>query len=208
MTEGNDFWSRRKAAVKAEAKADRQAEELARQAGTQEQLEEKSDDEILAELKLPDPDALQAGDDFSAFMAKAVPDRLRRRALRRLWLTNPVLANLDELLEYGEDYTDAATVVENLQTAYQVGKGMLAHVEKMADDAARLETGEAGVEAGAEAGAEVSEDDAELDRVVAASDEETDDNTGMADASEETGSAVSGGAVKRRMQINFPTEAT
>ena len=83
----------------------------------------RSDAEILEELGLPDPDALQPGDEIKGFMAKAVPTRLRNRALRKLWLSNPVLANLDELVEYGEDYTDAATVIENLQTAYQVGKG-------------------------------------------------------------------------------------
>ena len=75
------------------------------------------------------------GDDFSAFMAKGIPERLRNRALRKLWLTNPVLANLDELVEYGEDYTDAATVVENLQTAYRIGKGFLRREEIEAENA-------------------------------------------------------------------------
>lgn len=94
--------------------------------------QEKTDADLLAEHDLPDPDTMKPGDDFSMFMRQAVPDRLRRRALRKLWLTNPVLANIDGLVEYGEDYTDAATVVENLQTAYQVGKGMTKHVEEMA----------------------------------------------------------------------------
>lgn len=35
-----------------------------------------------SEAYLPDPDTLVQGDDFSVFMAKAVPDRIRRRALR------------------------------------------------------------------------------------------------------------------------------
>ena len=48
---------------------------------------------------------------------------------------NPTLANLDGLIDYGEDYTDAATVIENMQTAYEVGKGMLAHVEELARQA-------------------------------------------------------------------------
>ena len=91
---------------------------------------------------MPDPDELQAGDDVSGFMAKAVPDRLRRRALRRLWRLNPVLANVDGLVDYGEDYTDAACVIENIQTAYQVGKGMLAHVEALAAEAEDSETDE------------------------------------------------------------------
>lgn len=89
---------------------------------------DRPDDEVLAELDLPEPETLGAGDDFSRFMGEAVPARLRNRALRRLWLTNPALANLDELLDYGEDFTDAATVVENLQTAYQAGKGFLRDV--------------------------------------------------------------------------------
>ena len=129
MTEARDFWSRRKAAVQAEAEAEVLATEEQAIAIQQAELEEKSDAEILAEFNLPDPDQLQAGDDVSGFMVKAVPDRLRRRALRRLWRLNPVLANVDGLVDYGEDYTDAACVIENIQTAYQVGKGMLAHVE-------------------------------------------------------------------------------
>ena len=95
--------------------------------------EEKTDEEILEELGLPDPDELKEGDDFSGFMKGAVPTRLRNRALRKLWLTNPVLANLDEMVDYGEDFTDAATVVENLQTAYQVGKGWLPDEPEEAD---------------------------------------------------------------------------
>jgi hypothetical protein len=85
--------------------------------------EEKTDEELLAELELPDPETMKNGDDFSAFMKARVPERLRRRALRSLWLSNPALANLDELVDYGEDFTDAATVVENMQTVYEVGKG-------------------------------------------------------------------------------------
>lgn len=98
------------------------------------EFEGKTDDEILEALKLPDPDTLKAGDNFKAFMNSAVPTRLRNRALRKLWVSNPVLANLDELLDYGEDFTDAATVVENLQTAYQVGRGFVIE-EKEVEDA-------------------------------------------------------------------------
>ncbi|WP_050603609.1 DUF3306 domain-containing protein [Ruegeria sp. 6PALISEP08] len=132
MTQSRDFWSRRKAAVQAEAEAEVIAVEEQAVAARQAELQEKSDAEILAEFDLPDPDTLQPGDDVSGFMAKALPDRLRRRALRQLWRLNPVLANVDGLVDYGEDYTDAACVIENLQTAYQVGKGMLAHVEALA----------------------------------------------------------------------------
>ncbi len=135
MTQTRDFWSLRKAAVQAETEAEALAAEEQIITTRQAELEEKSDAEILAEFDLPDPDTLEAGDDVSGFMAKAVPDRLRRRALRRLWRLNPVLANVDGLVDYGEDYTDAACVIENIQTAYQVGKGMLAHVEALAAEA-------------------------------------------------------------------------
>lgn len=131
MSAGGDFWSRRKAAVAKEAEP-----VVAEPAAETEIVDERSDAEILEALELQDPDTLEMGDDFSGFMAKAVPEHLRRKALRKLWLSNPTLANLDALVEYGEDYTDAATVVENLQTAYQVGKGMMRHVEEMARVAA------------------------------------------------------------------------
>lgn len=132
-----NFWSRRRAAVEAEeaqeARVLREAEAQARDA----ELAERSDADLLAELDLPDPDTLGPGDDFKAFLTEAVPARLKTRALRRLWVTNPVLANVDGLIDYGEDFTDAAMAVENIQTAYQVGKGMTAHVEELARQAER-----------------------------------------------------------------------
>ncbi len=139
MSRPKDFWSRRRSAVEAEERAEEAAARSAREAERREALEARSDDEILAELNLPDPDRLAPGDNISAFLREAVPDRLRRRALRRLWQVNPILANVDGLVDYGEDYTDAACVVENLQTAYQVGRGMLSHVEKLAADLAEPE---------------------------------------------------------------------
>lgn len=154
-----DFWSRRKAGVQREEHAELVALEEAKVADAQADLEQKSDEKILAELNLPDPDAMGDGDDFSVFMSKAVPDRIRRRALRVLWKANPLLANLDELVEYGEDYTDAATVVENLQTAYQVGKGMLKHVEALAAKEAEQAEAEEIVDQPSELAAEAQHDE-------------------------------------------------
>ena len=89
-------------------------------------LADKTDEEILEELGLPDPDTLGKGDDFSRFLQAAVPARLRNRALRRLWRSNPVLANLDGLNDYDGDFTDAATVVKGgVKTAYKIGRGFL-----------------------------------------------------------------------------------
>ena len=137
-----DFWSRRKAAVEAEQAAEARLAEERAEAERDAALEDKSDAEILADLDLPDPDDLGQGDDFTVFLSKTVPQRIRTRALRRLWLTNPVLANVDGLVDYGEDFTDASCVIENLQTAYQVGKGMTEHVLEMARQAAAEEEDE------------------------------------------------------------------
>ena len=108
--------------------------------------QELTDEELLAELDLPEPEGMKAGDDFSAFMQARVPERLRRRALRSLWLSNPTLANLDELVDYGEDFTDAATVVENMQTVYEVGKGIAekwkAQVAALAEDSDQDDIGD------------------------------------------------------------------
>lgn len=133
MSEARDFWSRRRAGVEAEERAveARVAEaEVAK-------LEERSDDKILAELNLPEPEALDSPDAIRAFLKEELPQRLKTRALRRMWRLNPMLANLDGLVDYGEDYTDAAMVIENMQTVYQVGKGMMtAFLEDEEEDAA------------------------------------------------------------------------
>ncbi|QDL92437.1 DUF3306 domain-containing protein [Paroceanicella profunda] len=97
---------------------------------------EATDAEILETLGLPDPDRMQPGDDFSAFMRGAVPRRLRNRALRRLWASNPVLACLDGLNDYEEDFTDAAKVMPGLKTAYKVGRGMLDQMSATLPDTA------------------------------------------------------------------------
>ena len=104
----------------------------------EDEFEGKSDDEILSILELPDPEKLKLGDTVEKFMDGRVPERIRARALRAFWKTNPVLANIDGLDEYCDDYTDAATVIENLQTIYEVGKGYaeqaLDALESLADE--------------------------------------------------------------------------
>lgn len=138
MAKTRDFWSKRRAGVAAEAEAEAAAMRAAEAEEHDAALAERPDAEILEELGLREPEALESTEEVQAFLRAAVPQRLKTRALRRLWRLNPVLANLDGLVEYGGDYTDAATVVENLQTAYQVGKGMLARFEEIAEVAEDL----------------------------------------------------------------------
>lgn len=162
LREAGDFWSRRRAAVQAESEAEaevlRAAQEARAEAERARAEAEKTDAELLQELGLPDPDTLSPGDDFAAFMQRAVPERLRRRALRRLWASNPVLANLDGLVDYSDDFTDAATVLPDMRTAYEVGRGMYEHVRTLAAQALEAE-GDAAADDGA---ARASEDALEV----------------------------------------------
>lgn len=80
--------------------------------------------EVLEKYGLPDPDTLELGADVTGFMRKEIPELLRRKALRALWKTNPVLAVLDGLNDYDEDYTDAAFAAKSVNTLYKVGQGM------------------------------------------------------------------------------------
>jgi len=129
-------WANRKAAVQAEAEALEAAKTEAVIAEQHAALAEKTEEEVLAELDLPNPDEMVAGDDFSAFMKATVPAALRNRALKRLWTSNPVLANVDMLVDYGEDFTAAADPVGLVKTIYRVGKGMLPDEEEVAEAAA------------------------------------------------------------------------
>ena len=124
----SDFWSRRRAAVQAEEQAQDAAARAALAAEQEAALAERDDAELLAEAGLPDPDTLESAEQVQAFLRSALPQRLKTRALRRLWRMNPVLACLDGLNDYDDDFTDAAHVRENLQTAYQVGKGILREI--------------------------------------------------------------------------------
>ena len=49
---------------------------------------------------LPNIETLTYESDFSMFLREGVPERLKQAALRKLWLSNPVFANLDGLNDY------------------------------------------------------------------------------------------------------------
>ncbi|WP_300061383.1 DUF3306 domain-containing protein [uncultured Roseobacter sp.] len=139
MTARASFWDRRRAGVRAEAEAEARVQENARVTALQAEMAEKGDDAILEEMGLPDPDKMESGDDFAAFMAQEVPTHLRNKALRKLWRSNPVLACVDGLNEYDDDFRAAMLSGGPIQTAYQVGKGMMSHLEKMAEQEERKE---------------------------------------------------------------------
>ncbi len=92
-------WSRRKRderdAVDAPATEDAQEGEATAQDG---------DDAAIDPADLPDVDSLDKDSDFTVFMRDGVPEALRNRALRKLWTSDPVLANVDGLNDYDGDY--------------------------------------------------------------------------------------------------------
>ena len=75
--------------------------------------------------KLPPMESLTKDSDFTPFLEEKVPEFIRRKALKLLWRSDPILANLDGLNDYDEDFNlidkliNAAT-----DSIYKVGKGM------------------------------------------------------------------------------------
>lgn len=128
------FWDRRRAAVAAEAEGEAQAVAAAVQAQEQAELEARDDAELLEELGLPSPDNLVDGAQLREFLKAQLPQRLKTRALRGFWRSNPVLACLDGLNDYDDDYTLASTAGQTVNTLYQVGKGMVQPIADMLED--------------------------------------------------------------------------
>ena len=86
--------------------------------------EKMSDKEILEKLNLPDPNKVKKEEELDAFFKSSIPERLKRIAMRRLWRINPIISFADsEINDYADDFTDAATVIDDLQTSYVVGQG-------------------------------------------------------------------------------------
>jgi hypothetical protein len=82
---------------------------------------------------LPDIESLAADSDFSVFMRPGVPAHLRTQALRKLWRSDPIFSQLDGLVEYGEDYTLPSWPKGTIKTAYQIGRGFVNELEKLAE---------------------------------------------------------------------------
>lgn len=139
-------WSRRKVAARrgapepdpvlpSEAAIAPDADAETAPAAREAPLEERSGPEPPP---LPDPDTLDAASDLRPFLQPGVPAELKRRALRRMWKVNPIIATPDGLDDYYvvNDFSDASTAVADLRTLYRVGRGMLASAEEEGTEAA------------------------------------------------------------------------
>lgn len=83
---------------------------------------------------LPDIESLDKDSDYTVFMGKNVPEHLKRLALRKLWLSDPILANVDGLVDYGEDFTVSPLMGDAVKTIYRVGKGLIDEADELAED--------------------------------------------------------------------------
>lgn len=73
---------------------------------------------------LPPFESLTKDSDYTPFLADKVPEFIRRRALSILWRSDPVLANLDGLNDYDENFRVIDTLISAAKdTIYRVGKG-------------------------------------------------------------------------------------
>jgi len=119
-------WSRRKEAVRAGEELEELAEPGAENlpVETPDAPEEDEHEEIDLDA-LPDIETMDKESDFAQFMQKGIPDALRNKALRKLWLSDPVLANVDGLVDYGEDFTGDGLAGKAFKTAWKIGQGFL-----------------------------------------------------------------------------------
>ncbi|WP_404379202.1 DUF3306 domain-containing protein [Caenispirillum salinarum] len=123
-------WSRRKAEARQAEREPDQAPPAPEEA-PEDDLPAPADDAAVSDaaekdedpLDLPDIDSLTAESDYTVFLKEKVPAALRKQALRKLWRSDPVLANLDGLNDYDDDYTTPAVTGAAVRTAYNALRG-------------------------------------------------------------------------------------
>lgn len=113
-------WSQRKRKVEAEAETVPETVEPPAEDSQAEEAENRAAAEAV------DLETLDYESDYEVFLKPGVPADLRGAALQRLWRSNPVLANLDGMNEYDEDFrTPAGAAAAVVKTAWKVGKGFV-----------------------------------------------------------------------------------
>jgi len=88
----------------------------------------------IAAEDLPDIDSLDKDSDYTPFMQVGVPEQLKRLALRALWRSDPVLANLDGLNDYDEDYKLAHDVGAEIMRKFREAEKKLSDDEPEQED--------------------------------------------------------------------------
>ena len=123
---------------------------------------------------LPSIDELNFESDYTVFLNSKVPETLRRAALRKLWTSDPVLANLDGLNDYDEDYNLVDTTITAAQSAYKVGRGYFDEVKDKLEKVGEALGEDAGADRESRALSEVGEGPAAVSESDAAGDNSSD----------------------------------
>ena len=135
-------WSERKAKARREEALASEEQPVAVVEGEDVVEGEENEPAKVAVEDLPDIDSLDADSDYTVFMGEGVPETLKKLALRKLWRSDPVLANVDGLVDYGEDFTVSDRVGDAVKTIYRVGKGLMTDEEvedeKLGEDEAEV----------------------------------------------------------------------
>lgn len=98
-----------------------------------------AEDEPVDVSKLPDIDSLGPESDYTVFMRKGVPDDLRRKALRRMWVTDATISGPDLLEMNALDYTGLEGPQPLTITPPQAALAFLRQAKKLVDRAAGSE---------------------------------------------------------------------
>ncbi|MGH1406933.1 MAG: DUF3306 domain-containing protein [Rhodomicrobiaceae bacterium] len=125
-------WSRRKQTDEAEltdpSVSDEKSENREREqsneiSASEKEAEEKEMVENREAAEAINLETLNYESDFGPFMKKGVPEVLKNLAMRKLWTSNPILANVDGLNDYDENFADPALNV--FKSNWKVGRGFL-----------------------------------------------------------------------------------
>ncbi len=118
-------WSKRKLKpVEEEPTADPSTDE-------QQQIIDAHEAELAANQEAAEAinlDMIDEESDLSLFLKEGVPEALKKAALAKLWRSNPVFANVDGLVDYGDNFADPNLIMKTFTSAYQVGRGYLKEV--------------------------------------------------------------------------------
>ncbi len=126
-------WSRRKQEARLEEKSAIAADGMA-EGGEPAVPEDAAASETPAETpvpELPDIEDLDADSDFTPFLQEGVPEAVQRLALRKLWQSNPILANLDGLNDYDDDFKSLLEAgAEYIARAREAGEKFIGEIEE------------------------------------------------------------------------------
>lgn len=113
-------WSRRKRHVELDEPAPAPAPDPQDEAALEARRQANREAAERIDLETIDYDT-----DLSDFFKDGVPALLKQAALRRMWRSNPVFANLDGLNDYDHDYNVIDKVLTTFNSAWQAGRGYL-----------------------------------------------------------------------------------